>query len=84
MGRDRIRSDEVGSFNIRGLGSSVKKDEIHSFFSKLKLDFCCVQETKLESFTDRDGWGLWKSAGVGWCMEGAVGRSGGLLSFWDE
>lgn len=75
---------KIGSFNVRGLGSSVKKEEVSSFFSKYKLDFCCIQETKLEVFFKRDGLGIWKSERVDWCVEGAVGRSGerGLLSFW--
>lgn len=62
----------------------MKKDELFSLFTKHKLDFCCVQETKLTSFSERDGLIIWKSTGVGWCVEDAVGRSGGLLSFWDE
>lgn len=62
----------------------VKKDELGSFFSKFNLDICCVQETKLESFTERDGMSIWTSRGIKWCAEGAVGRSGGLLTFWDD
>lgn len=75
---------KIGSFNIRGLGSSVKKDELHTFFTKHNLDVCCVQETKMTALLEREGWGIWKSLRVGWCVENAAGRSGGLLSFWDE
>lgn len=75
---------KIGSFNIRGLGSAVKKDEIMSFFSKFRLDFGCIQETKVEAFSELDGRRIWKSERMGWSCEGAVGRSGGILSFWDE
>lgn len=46
---------KIGSLNIRGLGSDAKKDEVADFLSKNNLDFCCLQETKMESFSDRDG-----------------------------
>lgn len=45
----------IGSFNIRGLGSLIKKEEVGSFFTKYKLAICCIQETKLGSFTEGDG-----------------------------
>lgn len=64
---------KIGSINIRGLGSSVKKDKVSSFFDKYGLDMCCVQETKLEEFLDSEGSLIWKSAGVRWCSEGVVG-----------
>lgn len=75
---------KIGSFNIRGLGSVVKKDELCSFFEKSKFDICCVQETKMETFSDLEGLRIWKTRGISWCAEGAVGRSGGLLTFWDD
>lgn len=75
---------KIGSFNIRGLGSQVKKDEVFSFFTKHELDLCCIQETKMEAFSEVEGRRVWKTAGVMWCYEGSVGRSGGILSFWDD
>lgn len=46
---------KVGSYNIRGAGSEVKRDEIRSFIYSNKLDVCCVQETKMEVFSEEDG-----------------------------
>lgn len=46
---------KISSFNIRGLGSKLKKDGILSFFTKNQLDFCCVHETKMEIFSELDG-----------------------------
>lgn len=37
------------SLNIRGLGSTVKRKEVLSLISKLRVDICCIQETKIES-----------------------------------
>lgn len=75
---------KIGSYNIRGLGSSIKKEEISSFFFNNKLVFCCVQETKLEAFSEDVGRNIWNKLKVGWCAENASGRAGGILSFWDE
>lgn len=75
---------KVGSFNVRGLGSEVKKCEIASFCSKFCLDFCCLQETKIEQFSDRVGKRIWRDKDIRWCTEGAVGRSGGILTCWDD
>lgn len=75
---------KIRSFNVRGLGSLVKKEEVYSFYTKNDLNFCCLQEIKMENFSERDGIGIWKSEGLSWGAEGSIGRSGGLLSFWDE
>lgn len=42
------------SYNIQGLGSVVKKKEIEEIVSKHKIDFCCIQERKLESVHELD------------------------------
>lgn len=75
---------KIGTFNIRGLGSSAKKEELWSFFLKNDLDLCCVQETMIINFSKKDGAGIWKNRGIKWCAEGSIGRSGGVLTFWDE
>lgn len=75
---------KIGSYNIRGLGSRAKKDELQTFFTKYKLDLCCVQETKTELFSDFEGRAIWGSSTVKWYAESSRGRSGGLLTFWSE
>lgn len=75
---------KIGLFNVRGLGSKVKKDEVVAFFNKNELDICCVQETKLETFSEMEARRMWRTAEVRWGCEGSVGHSGGLLTFWDE
>lgn len=75
---------KIGSLNIRGLGSSVKKDEVGAFFLSNNLVFCCVQETNIESFSNSEGKDIWGSSTVKWCAGGSRGRAGGVISFWDE
>lgn len=75
---------KIWSINTRGLGSTAKRDDLSSFFTNNDLDICCVQETKMESFSDRDGKTIWNTNGVRWAAEGAIGRSGGILTFWDD
>lgn len=55
---------KIGSFNIRGLGSRVKKDEVFDFFTKNELDICCIQETKLEVFSELEARWLRRSPEV--------------------
>lgn len=74
----------IGTFNVRGLRDSVKNNELFSFFINQKLDMCCVQETKAVNFFEKDGNRIWKNMGLKWCLEGTVGRSGGILTFWNE
>lgn len=61
---------KIGSLNVRGLGCDAKKDEVADFFLKNNLDFCCLQETKLESFSENDGKKIWKNREIKWCAEG--------------
>lgn len=76
---------KIGSYNIRGLGSKLKRDEIFSFFTINNLDICCVQETKVEEWSEEEGILLWKKAAeVKWGYKGSMGRSGGVLTFWDD
>lgn len=74
---------KIGSLNVRGLGSDAKKVEVANFSSLNSLDFCCLQETKMESFSEKDGRRIWKK-GVQWSVENAVGRSGGIITCWDD
>lgn len=70
---------KIGSWNIRGLGGQIKKDEIHSFLTNNKLDFCCVQDTKLVDFYEIDGQRLWKSDFTGVLRDRWEGREGFFL-----
>lgn len=74
---------KIVSYNIRGAGSRVKRKEVHDLIEKLRVDFCCLQETKLEQMDDRYVRLLWGESNVGWAARESVGRSGGVLTIWN-
>lgn len=74
---------KIGSWNCRGLGSKIKKDEVFALIMKNNIDFGCIQETKMEDFSDEVGRRIWKNSGFRWFVDKSLGRSGGILSFWD-
>lgn len=39
---------KIFSFNVRGLGKKAKRKEIKEMLKKHRIDFCCIQETKME------------------------------------
>jgi mannosylglycoprotein endo-beta-mannosidase len=72
----------VGSFNIRGMGSRVKRRKVIELISLEKLDFLALQETKLEGISGNLCGRLWGSLDCDWAFLPAVGNSGGILSLW--
>ncbi|KAL8506727.1 hypothetical protein ACS0TY_017576 [Phlomoides rotata] len=63
------------TYNIRGLGSKVKRREI----KKIIRD----QETKLEVINDVVCKSVWGEGHVEWAYRKAEGRAGGFISLWD-
>jgi hypothetical protein len=72
----------VGSFNIRGLGSRVKRRKVRDIITSENLDFIALQETKLEGISGSLCCRLWGSNDCDWVFLPAVGNSGGILSLW--
>ncbi|KAL8547386.1 hypothetical protein ACS0TY_006928 [Phlomoides rotata] len=64
----------VMSFNIRGAGKIIKRNEIRSLVCSYGIDMCCVQETKLEKFDVKLGRSLWGNNDCEWAYREAVGR----------
>lgn len=50
---------KILSYNVRGLGSSVKKNELKDLINKHKIEFCCVQETRLKLISNVDCKLIW-------------------------
>ncbi|KAL8457740.1 hypothetical protein ACS0TY_035560 [Phlomoides rotata] len=68
------------SFNVRGLGKSMKRKEIKRMINSNGIDMCCIQETKLEKL-EKMIWGeLWPNLDFDWAWSEFEGRSGGLIS----
>lgn len=75
---------KVLSYNIRGVGSTVKRKEIQSLIQKYNFDFCCVQETKDEDLSVETCREIWGFGNFGWAKRDSIGRSGGILSIWNS
>lgn len=72
------------SLNIRGLGDRKKRSVVRELVVKEKLDFICLQETKVSSGDDRLVAMLWGNKEVQWVFSGSDGASGGLCCLWDR
>ncbi|GLU12861.1 hypothetical protein SLE2022_295190 [Rubroshorea leprosula] len=72
------------SFNVRGLGSVLKRKEIGKLVRMEHPDFLFLQETKLEKVDDNLCRMMWDSRDFGWEMKESIGASGGLLCFWNK
>ena len=42
----------IGTFNVRGLSSATKRDQLSEDLNKLRIDVCCIHETKCPSGFD--------------------------------
>ncbi|WJX29981.1 hypothetical protein P8452_18568 [Trifolium repens] len=51
---------------------------------KGEFDVCFLQETKIATVEDFMIHGIWGNKEVGWVIQEAVGRSGGLLTMWNK
>ncbi|XP_057418965.1 uncharacterized protein LOC130713191 [Lotus japonicus] len=72
----------VLSYNVRGLGSSVKLRALRELVLKEKVDMLLLQETKLEEVNQRICNAIWGSDECSWCYKASEGRSGGILCIW--
>ncbi|GLT79931.1 hypothetical protein SLA2020_513970 [Shorea laevis] len=72
------------SFNIRGLGNSVKRKELRKIVSGEHVNFLMIQETKLETVDENLCRSIWGQEGFEWYAKSADGRAGGLLCIWDS
>lgn len=70
--------------NIRGLGGRSKKSEIRELVAKEKVEFLCLQETKLDVVDERLAYILWGNSECNWVFSGSEGMSGGLCCIWDK
>ncbi|XP_057789480.1 uncharacterized protein LOC131006301 [Salvia miltiorrhiza] len=74
---------KLASYNIRGLGSKIKKREIRELIQKQMIDLCLIQETKMENFSDSDLRSIWGSEKFDFARKQAEGRLGGIISIWN-
>jgi len=74
----------VSSFNVRGLGGSLKKNKIKELIRNHGVDFMAIQETKLENVSPALSYKLWGSQNCNWAFLPSEGNSGGILSLWNN
>jgi mannosylglycoprotein endo-beta-mannosidase len=70
----------VCSFNVRGLGSRVKRSKLREVVRVEKVDFLAIQETKLEAIPGSLIANIWGNDEFDWAFLSATGNSGGILS----
>lgn len=75
---------QIISWNIRGLGSSIKKWFLFKLIKKRKLDVVFVQETKLENVDVFAIQKIWGHGEFDFACLSAIGASGGLLVIWNK
>ncbi|KAH7839407.1 hypothetical protein Vadar_003744 [Vaccinium darrowii] len=73
----------VLSWNIRGLGSRVKKRFLIKIIKDRRPDITFIQESKLEQVELSDYQRFWGNLGVAGVFSKSDGASGGLISMWN-
>ena len=78
----------IGTFNVRGLSSAIKRDQLSEDLNRLHIDVCCIQETKCPSGFDVIS-GYYRLIGLpstsrhyGLAFAVASYLAGGLLRYW--
>lgn len=66
-------------YNVRGLGCSAKIGEVKSLIKNLGVNFCCLQESKIENVDEWLYRALWGEENLGWAFRASTGRSGGII-----
>ncbi|XP_057808558.1 uncharacterized protein LOC131023037 [Salvia miltiorrhiza] len=72
------------SYNIRGLGSVAKQRDVTDLVKGQKIDFCCLQETKMEVFRDLFCKSWWGSNYIDRAIRNSEGRAGGIVCLWNR
>lgn len=75
---------KILSYNIRGLGKRAKRREVREMVKKHRIEFCCIQETKMSNMRDKICKSLWGDKNCEWACMDAEGNSGGILSIWNN
>jgi exonuclease III len=71
------------SWNIRGLGGLVKRNEVQKLVREKNPSIVCLQATKLPICDDFFCSSLWANVPHAFSFRPSVGASGGLLTIWD-
>ncbi|KAJ4824794.1 hypothetical protein Tsubulata_022781 [Turnera subulata] len=72
------------SWNIRGLGSTIKHSHLKELISQSEAKIVCLCETKKQGIDRNLCSRLWNTGGLEFRAVDAEGASGGLLMMWDD
>lgn len=75
---------KILSWNVRGLNESKKRGIIKSLLMKWKADIVCLQETKIEEWSQQLVGSLWGNRWASWADLQANGTRGGVIILWDR
>lgn len=75
---------KIVSFNVRGLGKSIKWKFIRNLERKEGVQLLCLQETKKEAVSRELCIALWGNCDVQWFFSPSIGATRGLLCLWDS
>ncbi|KAL8484127.1 hypothetical protein ACS0TY_026721 [Phlomoides rotata] len=71
------------SYNMRGLGRKEKIREVRELINKLRIEICCLQETKMEVMNTKVCRSIWGSRPFDWSHQDAERNAGGILTIWN-
>lgn len=74
----------IASINIRGFGGRIKRSSIRELVNTERVEFLCIQETKLDKFDERLASVLWGNKDCNWVYSSTDGALGGLCCLWDK
>ncbi|XP_058783711.1 uncharacterized protein LOC131658435 [Vicia villosa] len=72
----------IGSLNIRGGGSWIKRKRISCIIQRGKADVFFLQESKLSSVSEDVARSFWGNLDVDFSFSESEGRSGGIIILW--
>lgn len=72
------------SWNIRGLGAKIKRSAIRKLIYKHDPKVVCIQETKIESCSQKLVGSIWNDPIVSWAASPSTGSSGGIITQWNK
>ncbi|KAL8472766.1 hypothetical protein ACS0TY_029839 [Phlomoides rotata] len=72
------------SFNVRGLGKKIKKNDVKQMIIQNGIDMCCIQESKIEKIEEKIVKELWFDRDFDWVWRESEGREGGIISIWNR
>jgi len=75
---------KIISFNVRGVGDTLKRKYLSDLISKEKEDMVCLQETKCSEFSREKFCLLWGNSEVDWVENKAINSVGGVLMMWSN